>query len=156
MERKYPMKEWVKLSLTSICSSWKLCTILAIIAQKNGLPLTIVSDWDKLFMSKLWCTLHAHTCVKLKMSTAYFSETEGSSEQTNKTIVQALSYHVTHNQTGWVYTLPHVQFDLMNILNHSTIFTPFQLHLGHFPCLLPPLIPSTIFNNDEDTVEALI
>jgi hypothetical protein len=42
---------------------------------ENGLPLNIVSDRDKLFLSKFWHTLH-----KLKLSSAYHPETDGSSE----------------------------------------------------------------------------
>jgi hypothetical protein len=38
---------------------------------ENGLPLEIVSDRDKLFVSKFWQALHKLTGVKLKMSTAY-------------------------------------------------------------------------------------
>jgi len=35
---------------------------------ENGLPLNIVSDRDKLFLSKFWCALHKLTGVKLKLS----------------------------------------------------------------------------------------
>jgi len=44
--------------------------------------------------------------VKLKMSTAYHPETDGSSERTNKTVNQALQFHVECNQMGWVRALP--------------------------------------------------
>ena len=47
---------------------------------KNGLPLDIVSDRDKLFMSKFWKALHKLTGVKLKMSTAYHPQTDDASE----------------------------------------------------------------------------
>jgi hypothetical protein len=69
---------------------------------ENGLPLDIVSDRDKLFMSRFWKALHKLTGVKLKMSTAYHPETDGSSKRTNKTVNQALHFHVERNQKGWV------------------------------------------------------
>ena len=47
---------------------------------KNKLPLDIISDQDKLFMSCFWKRLHTLTGVKLKMSTAYHPETDGSSK----------------------------------------------------------------------------
>lgn len=53
---------------------------------ENGLALNIVSDRDKLFMSRFWKTLPALCGVKLKMSTAYHTETDVSSERTNRTI----------------------------------------------------------------------
>jgi transposase InsO family protein len=68
---------------------------------KNGLPLGIISDHDKLFMSKFWTTLHKLTGIKLKMSSTYLPQPDGVSERTNKTVNQALHYHVSRNQKGW-------------------------------------------------------
>ena len=47
---------------------------------ENGLPADIISDRDKLFMSKFWKALHKLTGVTLKMSTAYHPQTDGASE----------------------------------------------------------------------------
>jgi len=77
--------------------------------------------------------------VHLKASTTYHPETDRASEQTNKTVIQALHYHVNSNQTDWVCTLPLICFSIMNMVNKSTGFTSFQLHFGHGPCILPPL-----------------
>jgi hypothetical protein len=57
---------------------------------KNGLPLNIISDHDKIFISKFWKALHTLTKVKLKMSFSYHPETNGTGEHSNKTIEQAL------------------------------------------------------------------
>lgn len=73
---------------------------------------------------------------------AYHLETDGASERTNKTVNQALCYHVERNQLGWAHALPHVQFDKMNTINKSTGFTPFQLCFGRSPRVIPPLIPA--------------
>jgi hypothetical protein len=67
---------------------------------ENGLLLEIVSDHNKLFLSKFWQTLNILTGVKLKMSSVYHPETDGASEHSNKTINQCLRYHVNHNQKG--------------------------------------------------------
>lgn len=123
---------------------------------ENGLPLSIVSDCDKLFLSQFWKALYARTGVKLKLSTAYHPEMDGASKRTNKTIIQVLRFHVTQNQKGWVHTLPQVQFDLMNTVNWSTGFTPFQLHLGRSPHLLPPLISATNNTEEEQSAEDIL
>jgi len=73
---------------------------------ENGLPTDIVSDQDKLFVSKFWRALHHLTGVKLKTSTAYHPQTDGSSECSNKTVNQCLRYHVQWNQKGWAAVLP--------------------------------------------------
>jgi hypothetical protein len=69
---------------------------------ENGLPLHIVGDHDKLFLSKFWKSLTKLTGIILKMSSSYHPETDGSSERSNKTVDQALRYHVERNQRGWV------------------------------------------------------
>ncbi|KAJ3537343.1 hypothetical protein NM688_g6704 [Phlebia brevispora] len=65
---------------------------------ENDLPLEIIFDHDKLFVSQFWHTLHRLTGVKLKMSTAFHPQTDSSSERSNRTIIQALRYHVARNQ----------------------------------------------------------
>ena len=108
---------------------------------KNGLPTDIISDRDKLFISKFWRALHKITGVKLKMSTAYHPQTDGASERTNKTVIQCLCYHVERNQLGWSRALPCICFHMMNTVNKSMGFTPFQLRTGRSPHLIPPLTP---------------
>ena len=110
---------------------------------ENGLPIDIVSDRDKLFMSRFWKMLHSLTGVKLKMSMSYHPETDGSSERTNKMLIQCIRYAVEWDQKGWVKALPKIRFDILNTVNRSTGFTPFQLCFGHSPRLLPPLFPSS-------------
>ena len=61
---------------------------------ENGLPLEIISDRDRLFVSRFWRALHTLTGIRLGMSTSYHPETDGSSERSNKTIIQAICFHV--------------------------------------------------------------
>jgi Integrase zinc binding domain len=111
---------------------------------ENGLPENIVCDRDKLFVSKFWKALTKLTGVKLKMSSAYHPETDGSSEHSNKTINQMLRYHVVRNQKGWVRALPRIRFQIMNTVNASMGFSGFQLHLGRSPRVIPPMIPEML------------
>ena len=104
---------------------------------ENELPLEIISDRDKLFVPHFWKRLTKIPGVKLGMSTAFHPETDGSSEHTNKTVNQCLRYHVTRNQKGWVRALPRVRFAIMNTINKSTGFSPFQLHTGRSPRPIP-------------------
>jgi Integrase zinc binding domain len=105
---------------------------------ENGLPLEIVSDCDKLFVSCFWKALHVLTGTKIKMSLSFYFETDGASERTNKTINQLLCYHVEHNQKGWVKALSLICFNIMNTINKSTGFFPFQLCIGQSACIIPP------------------
>ena len=124
---------------------------------EKGLPLEIISDRDKLFLSKFWKHLHKLTGVKLKMSTSYHPETDGANERSNKTVIQAIRFHVERNQRGWVRALPRVRFNIMNTVNKSTGFSAFQLRLGHSPRIIPPLlgnIPLTPGDNPAAMISA--
>ena len=123
---------------------------------ENGLPADIVSDRDKLFVSRFWKALHRLTGIKLKMSSAFHPQTDGSSERTNKTVVQMLRYHVSRRQKGWAKALPLVRFNYMNTLNASTGFSPFQLHLGRSPRLIPPFTKSPSTDTHELDAAKLI
>ncbi|OJT13242.1 Transposon Tf2-12 polyprotein [Trametes pubescens] len=111
---------------------------------ENGLPLNIVSDRDKLFVSRFWKALHKLMGVKLNMSTAFHPETDGSSERSNKTVVQMLRYHVARNQSSWVRALPLIRFQLMSTVNASTGYTPFHLRHGRSPRVVPPIFEEDV------------
>ena len=68
--------------------------------------LHLISDQDPLFTADLWTALHKLTGVKRKMSSSYHPKTDGSSKQTNKTINQAIHYHIDNSQKGWLAKLP--------------------------------------------------
>ncbi|GBE88592.1 Transposon Ty3-I Gag-Pol polyprotein [Sparassis crispa] len=111
---------------------------------ENGLPLDIIFDHDHLFISQFWQALHKLSGIKLKMSTSYHPETDGSSEHSNKTVIQMLRYHVAYNQMGWVHALPLIRFQIVNSENASTGFTPFQLNHGRAMRVIPPILASDI------------
>ncbi len=87
---------------------------------ENGLPLSIVSDRDKIFVSKFWKALNSLTGVRLDMSSSFHPQTDGSSERSNKTVNQAIRYHVNCNQKGWVSALPIIRFNMMNTVCRIT------------------------------------
>ena len=68
---------------------------------ENGCPLEIISNRDKSFVSKFWKVLMKLMGIKHKMSMAYHPQTDGASERTNKTVIQALRFHVECNQSRW-------------------------------------------------------
>lgn len=114
----------------------------------------IISDRDTLFMSRFWKYLHELTGVKLKMSTAYHPETDGSSERTNKTLNQCLRFHVDSKQKGWLKALPRIRFAMMNTINSSTGFSGFQLRLGYSPKLIPPIVKEST-DSDETPLQLI-
>jgi hypothetical protein len=107
---------------------------------ENGLPLEIISDRDKLFISKFWKNLSLLAGIHHKCSSSFHPQTDGQSERTNRTVIEAIRYHVERNQSGWKRALPRIRFNIMSSLNISTGFSPFQLRFGKCPRIIPPLI----------------
>ena len=118
---------------------------------ENGLPKEIICDRDKLFVSKFWNHLMLLTGIKAKMSSAYHPQTDGVSERTNKTVEQCLRFQIERNQKNWKHPLPRIRFQMMNMVNKSTKFTPFQLRFGNSPQLLQALIKPRIGASVEQT-----
>jgi hypothetical protein len=123
---------------------------------ENGLPKAIVSDRDKLFVSKFWRAVCKLSGVKLKMSSAYHPETDGSSERTNKTVNQCIRYHVNRSQKGWVRALPLIRFQMLNTVNKSTGYSGFQLRFGKSPRLVPEWNTEEMVAENPELKEALL
>nr|GFD25513.1 reverse transcriptase domain-containing protein [Tanacetum cinerariifolium] len=53
---------------------------------RHGVPISIISDRDSKFTSRLWRSLQEALGTRLDMSTAYHLETDGQSERTIQTL----------------------------------------------------------------------
>ena len=76
----------------------------------HGLPKNIISDRDVLFTSTFWKQLHRLIGTKLRLSSAYHPQSDGSTERANRTITQMLRQCVHPNQKDWVAKLPAIEF----------------------------------------------
>ena len=56
-------------------------------------------------------------------------------------IVRAFNFVI---EKGWVRALPAVRFSIMNTVNASTGFAPFQLLQGRRPRVVPPLFDANV------------
>lgn len=66
------------------------------------------------------------------MPSAYHPQTDGTSELTNKIVIQLIRNYFDRHQHGWA-ALPKVRFDIISATNSSTGFSPFQFHLVALP-----------------------
>ena len=73
-----------------------------------GLSAAITLDRDKLFVSKFWQELFKKLNVHLRISTAFYPETDGSSERSNKIAIKALHHYLNIRQNDWSEHLIHV------------------------------------------------
>ncbi|GAA6054862.1 hypothetical protein NBRC10513_006213 [Rhodotorula toruloides] len=102
-----------------------------------GAPQRLVSDRDKLFVSKFWRSIHGRMGIKLQLSTAFHPETDGRSERTNKTVIQVLRQYVSRRQKDWTSHLSTVEYAINCAKNDSTGLSPFEVVLGFQPSSSP-------------------
>ena len=99
----------------------------------HGLPERIINNHNSLFTSRLWQKLHALLGVKLRMSSAFHPQTDGTTERANKTMTQMLRQCVSPKQKDWAVKLPAIEFAMNSARSSTTGFTPFYLNYGRNP-----------------------
>lgn len=99
--------------------------------------------------------------VKLLYSTAYHSQTDGSSERTNQTVEIALRFfvHALEDPSLWPEVLPQIQSILNNTSSSTTGKTPNEVAYGFSPrrpldLLSPPGLPAA-FQARADAADAI-
>lgn len=73
---------------------------LRVVVANHRVLEEIISDQDKLFMSKFWTTLTGLLGVKRKMSTVFYPQTDGQTERLNQTIESYLRCYVNYQQNN--------------------------------------------------------
>ena len=99
----------------------------------HGLPKNIISDRDVLFTSTFWSRLHRLIGTKLRMSSAYHPQSDGSTERANRTVTQMLRQGIQPDQKDWVSKLPAIEFAINSARSESTGYAPFFLNFGRMP-----------------------
>lgn len=72
------------------------------------------------------------------MPTSFHPETDGSSERSNKTMIQAICHYVNLWHTDWADHLIHVEAAMNNSINATTSKTPTEMVFGTTLRLFPP------------------
>src|SRR5438034_4685450 len=112
------------ISYTCFATSYLIFRLRLSFPPSRDPSLTIVSDRDKLFMSQFWKALHKLLGIEIQSSTSYHLQTDGSSERSNKTVIQALLNYVNQRQTDWAKYLVHVETAINNSVNATMELTP--------------------------------
>ena len=90
----------------------------------HGLPKSIVSDRDSIFLSAFWKDLFKMVGIKLIPSTSYNPQIDGKLERVNQWLEGYLRNYVSGYQKAWVKW-----FHLGELCYNNT----FHMYIGMFP-----------------------
>lgn len=101
-----------------------------IIIRLHGIPASIVSDQDKVFISTFWRTLFQFQGTKLCMSSSYHLQSDGQTEVVNQILEQYLRCFTGDLPRKWFDWIPWVEFSYNTFVHFSTKITPFEAVYG--------------------------
>ena len=126
---------------------------VANIVKLYGIPKTIVSDRDKVFISSFWKQLFRIQGTTLAMSSSYHPQTDGQSEVLNKTVEMYLRCFSFDNPKAWSKLLPWAQFWYNTSFHHSLKMSPFKALFGRDP---PHIVRYQLSGTDSPVIQEML
>ena len=106
----------------------------------HGMPKTLVSDRDKIFVSHFWQELFRLQHTSLHLSTTYHPQSDGKTEVVNRCLEGYLRCMIGEAPHEWSLWVPLAEW-WYNTNWHSTIgLTPYEVVYGQAPSLHTPYI----------------
>lgn len=99
----------------------------------HGLPESIVSDRDSLFLSEFWQNLFKLSGTRLNMSTAYHPQSDGSTERVNQCLEQYLRNMTSEVPKNWSSWLAAAEWWYNTTFHTALNTTPYQIVYGTKP-----------------------
>ena len=96
------------------------------VVKLHGMPRSIISDRDPIFISHFLQEFFKLSRTKLKMSSAYLPQSDGQSEAVNRRLEQYLQCFVHQQPRKWSSFMPWVELWYNTTYHASTGMTPFE------------------------------
>jgi hypothetical protein len=107
----------------------------------HGLPSTITSDRDPIFLSKVWSEFFQLQGVALNKSTAYHPQSDGQTEVVNKCLETYLRCMCADKPSSWYHWLTLAEWWYNTNYHTSINCTPFAVVYGQPPPIHLPYLP---------------
>lgn len=101
--------------------------------KHHGVPKRLVSDKDIRFMNRFWYTVHFMLGTSLLFSTTNHPQTDGQTENLNKTVNHLLRKYCGNDHARWDTYLSTVEFAYNSTFHDSIKCTPFEMAIGYVP-----------------------
>lgn len=103
------------------------------VLKLHGPPMTIVSDRDRIFTSKLWQDIFTAMGIELRYSSAYHPQSDGQTERVNQCIENYLRCMISTEPKKWALHLSMAEYWYNTSFHSSLKKTPFQAMYGYPP-----------------------
>ena len=121
-------------------SSYGASLFIEMVVKIHGVPRSLVSDRDPLFISRFWQELFKASGTHLRMSSAYHPQSDGQTEVLNRVVEQYLRAFVHRRPNRWGKLLPWIEWSHNTSWNAGTGTTPYEVTFGKKPFNFPEYI----------------
>ena len=104
-----------------------------VVVKIHGVPRSLVSDRDPLFLSHFWQELFRASGTHLRMSYAYHPQSDGQTEVINRIVEQYLCAFMHRRPHKWGKLLPWIEWSHNTSWNAGTGSTPYEVTFGRKP-----------------------